>query len=62
MSVHKYLELFRREMEKLEDHGYAEFLEIREKIRPNKQADIKMKAVFVDGSALHILKGIPATA
>jgi len=54
MSVHKYLGLFRREIEKLEDYGYAESLEIREEIRPNRQANIKVKAVLIDRSVLHI--------
>ncbi|QTA87138.1 toxin-antitoxin system TumE family protein [Desulfonema magnum] len=54
ISVHNYLALFRRGIEKLEDYGYAESLEIREQIRPDKHLDIKVKAVLVDRSVLHI--------
>ena len=38
MSLHDYLELFRQAIEKVEDYGYAESIEINEEIRPNKQA------------------------
>ncbi len=60
MSVRKYLEAFRRKIEKLEDYGYADFLEIGQEIRPNKHLDIKAKAVLVDGSILYIREYIAA--
>jgi hypothetical protein len=60
MSLHDYLELFRQAIEKVEDYGYAEAIEINEEIRPNKQAVIKAKIVFIDGSALHIKEYIEA--
>ena len=54
MSLHDYLELFRQAVEKVEDYGYAESIEINEEIRPNKQA------VIIDGSVLHIKEYIDA--
>jgi hypothetical protein len=60
MSLHDYLELFQRAIENVEDYGYAESIEINEEIRPNKQAVIKAKIVFIDGSALHIREYIDA--
>jgi len=60
MSVHQYLGLFRREIEKLEYYGYAESLESREELRPNRQANIKVKAVLIDRSVLHIREYIDA--
>ena len=60
MSLHDYLELFRQAIEKVEDYGYAESIEINEEIRPNKQAVIKAKIVLIDGSVLHIKEYIDA--
>jgi hypothetical protein len=60
MSLHDYLELFRKAIEKVEDYGYAESIEINEEIRPNKQAVIKVKIVLIDGSVLHIKEYIDA--
>lgn len=54
MSLRNYLALFQENIQKLEDYGYTEFIEIREEIRPNKQAIINRKISFVDGSVLHI--------
>ena len=54
MSLNKYLKLFRQAVGKLESYGYAESVEIREEIRPNKQAVIKAKIVLIDRSVLHI--------
>ncbi len=50
MSLRKYLELFRQALEKLENYGYTESIEIKEEIRPNKQAIIKAKTVFINRS------------
>jgi hypothetical protein len=41
MSLHDYLGLLRQAIEKAEDYGYAESIEINEEIRPNKQAVIE---------------------
>jgi len=60
MLLHNYLKLFRRCVEKLENYGYTESIEIREEIRPNKQAIIKANIVLVDSSVLHIKEYIDA--
>lgn len=54
MSLRNYLDSFHRGIEKLEDYGYAESIDIREEIRASKQAIIKARIVLVDGSVLHI--------
>jgi hypothetical protein len=54
MSLSKYLKQFRQVVGKLESYGYAESVEIREEIRPNKQAIVKAKIVLIDRSVLHI--------
>ena len=60
MSLSKYLKQFRQVVGKLESYGYAESVEIREEIRPNKQAVIKAKIVLIDRSVLHIKEYIDA--
>ena len=60
MLLRNYLELFRRCIEKLENYGYTESIEIKEEIRPNKQAIIKANIVLVDSSVLHIKEYIDA--
>jgi len=52
--------LFRRGIEKLENYGYTESIDIKEEIRPNKQAIIKARIVLVDSSVLHIREYIDA--
>lgn len=37
MSLHDYLELFRQAIEKVEDYGYAESIEINGYIRVSQQ-------------------------
>ena len=54
MLLRNYLRLFRRGIEKLENYGYTESIDIKEEIRPDKQAIIKAKIVLVDRSVLHI--------
>ena len=60
MLLRNYLELFRQGIEKLENYGYTESIEIKEEIRPNKQAIIKANIVLVDRSVLHIKEYIDA--
>ena len=60
MSLRNYLELFRQALEKLENYGYTESIDIKEEIRPNKQAIIKAKIALVDRSVLHIKEYIDA--
>jgi len=52
--------LFRRGIEKIEKYGYTESIDIKEEIRPNKQAIIKAKIVLVDRSVLYIKEYIDA--
>ena len=60
MSLHDYLEKFRQAIEKIEIYGYTESVEIKEELRPNKQAVIKAKIVFINSSVLHIREYIDA--
>jgi hypothetical protein len=60
MLLRNYLELFRQAIEKLENYGYTESIDIKEEIRPNKQAIIKAKIALVDRSVLHIKEYIDA--
>jgi hypothetical protein len=60
MLLCNYLQLFRRGIERLENYGYTESINIKEEIRPNKQAIIKAKIVLVDSSVLHIKEYIDA--
>jgi len=60
MLLRNYLESFRQGIEKLENYGYTESIQIEEEIRPNKQALIKANIVLVDGSVLHIKEYIDA--
>ena len=60
MLLHKYFVLFQRSIEKLENYGYTESVEIKEEIRPNKQAVLKAKIVLVNRSILHIKEYIDA--
>jgi len=60
MLLRNYLELFRQSVEKLENYGYTGSIEIKEEIRPNKQAIIKAKIVLADSSVLHIKEYIDA--
>jgi len=60
MPLHEYLERFRKGMETLENNGYTESVEIKEEIRPNKQAVLNAKVVLLNGSVLHVKEYINA--
>lgn len=60
MSLNEYLGLFRKAIEKFEDYGYADMVEIREEIRANKQAILIVKVVLINNSTLHIREYIDA--
>ena len=60
MLLHKYFALFQKSIEKLDNYGYTESIDIKEEIRPNKQAVIKAKIVLVNRSILHIKEYIDA--
>lgn len=60
MNLPEYLGLIRKSIEKLEDYGFAEGIDIQEEIRPAKQAIVRIQIVLVDGSSLHIKEYIDA--
>ena len=60
MLLNEYLALFRNDIAKFENYGYAESVEIREEIRANKQAILNAKVVLIDNSVLHIKEYIDA--
>ena len=53
MLLNEYLDRFRKGIEKIENYGYADSVEIREEIRANKQAILNLKVVLIDDSVLH---------
>jgi len=60
MSLIDYLDVFHRAVEKINDYGFAESIDIIEERRAAKQAVIKSIVVLVDGSVLHIKEYIDA--
>jgi hypothetical protein len=60
MSLHDYLIQFRQTIERFDNYGCAESLEIKEEIRTNKLAVITVNVILVDGSQLHIKEYIDA--
>ena len=60
MMLRDYLDLFRKSIEKLENYGYSESIEIEEEIRPDKQAIMKAKIVLINSSVLYIKEYIDA--
>jgi len=60
MLLNEYLDLFRKGIEKIENYGYADSVEIREEIRANKQAVLNTKVVLINDSVLHIKEYIDA--
>jgi len=60
MSLHDYLMNFHHVVERIDNYGFAESIDITEERRAAKQAIIKSKITFVDGSVLHIKEYIDA--
>ncbi len=60
MLLNEYLDLFRKGIEKIENYGYAESVEISEEIRANKQAILNAKVVLIDNSVLLVKEYIDA--
>ncbi|MFH0724745.1 MAG: DUF6516 family protein [Pseudomonadota bacterium] len=60
MSLRDYLVAFHRALEKFDDYGFAESIDIKEERRAAKQAVIKSDIALVDGSVLHIKEYIDA--
>lgn len=60
MLLRNYLNSFRQEIEKLEEYGYTESVELKEEIRAIKQAVVTARVVFLNGSELHIKEYLDA--
>jgi len=54
MELHDYIKRFHKGIERVENYGYTESVEIREEIRPQKQVVINAGIVFIDESVLYI--------
>jgi hypothetical protein len=60
MSLRSYLQDFHNAVDKINDYGFAESIDIRQEIRAAKQAVINATIVLVDGSVLYIKEFIDA--
>ena len=60
MLLNEYLNRFRKGMQKIENYGYADSIDIREEIRANKQAILNVKVVLINQSVLHIKEYLDA--
>ena len=60
MWLRNYLDKLHQALERLENYGYAESIDITEEIRAGRQAIIKVRIVLVDGSVLHIKEYVDA--
>ena len=58
MLLNEYLVIFRKALEKIEDYGFSDSIEIREEIRANKQAVLNVKVELIDKSVKLKLKSI----
>jgi len=54
MSLRDYFDYFHRAIGKIDEYGFAEAIDIKEEIRPAKQAVTNVKIDLIDGSALHV--------
>jgi hypothetical protein len=54
MSLRDYLDSLHQAIGKIDDYGFAESIDIKEEIRPAKQAVTNAKIYLVDGSVLHM--------
>ena len=60
MLLNEYLALFRKALEKIEQYGFSDSIEIKEEIRENKQAVLDARVVLIDNSVLYIKEYIDA--
>ena len=60
MSLRDFLEFFHRSIGRIDDFGFAESMDIKEEIRPAKQAVTNAKILLIDGSLLHVRMYIDA--
>ena len=54
MLLNEYLKRFREGIQKIENYGYADSIDIREEQRINKQEILNVKIVLINQSVLHI--------
>jgi len=54
MLLNEYINRFREGIQKIDNYGYADSIDIREEIRANKQAILNVKVVLINQSVLHI--------
>jgi hypothetical protein len=54
MLLCNYLNSLHKEIEKLENDGFIESVEVKEEIRAIKQALVSATIIFLNGSELHI--------
>ncbi len=60
MLLNEYLNRFRKGIQKIENYGYADSIDIREEIRANKQGILNVKVVLINQSVLHIKEYLDA--
>ncbi|MCX6584175.1 MAG: DUF6516 family protein [Candidatus Aminicenantes bacterium] len=60
MLLRNYLNSLHKEIEKLENYGFTESVEVKEEIRAIKQALVNVRTVFLNGSELYIKEYIDA--
>jgi hypothetical protein len=60
MSLSEYLRNLRQAIEKIENYGFSESIDMRQEIRAGKQAVINIHIVLVDGSSLFIKEYVDA--
>lgn len=60
MLLRNYLNSLHKEIEKLENYGFMESVEVKEEIRAIKQALVTARIVFLNDSELHIKEYIDA--
>jgi len=60
MLLNEYLKRFHEGIQKIENYGYADSVDIREEIRANKQPILNVKVVLINQSVLHIKEYLDA--
>jgi hypothetical protein len=60
MLLRNYFNSLHKEIEKLENYGFTESIEVKEEIRAIKQALVNVRIVFLNGSELYIKEYIDA--
>jgi len=54
MLLRDYLDSFHQAIGKIDDYGFTKSIDIKEEIRPAKQAVTNAKIDLIDGSVLHV--------